>query len=92
MVVFCAKNDLGLGRAAIHFREPTEDDFRGSLAKRNYLMPQPRLEIKFEYDGDEKKVLKRGETSELEAYQNAGAISHWRIMRTVLPDKVWEMW
>ncbi|KAF2492788.1 hypothetical protein BU16DRAFT_620113 [Lophium mytilinum] len=92
MVVFCAKNDLGKGRAAIHFREPTEDDFRGSLAKRAHLMPQAKLEIGFGLEVDREKVLKRGETAKLEQFQNKGALSHWRIMRTVLPDAVWEMW
>ncbi|KAF2803271.1 spermine/spermidine synthase [Mytilinidion resinicola] len=92
MVVFCAKNDLGKGGDAIYFREPTEDDFRGSLAKRAHLMPQAKLEIDFNYEVDKENVLKRGETAELEAHQNKGAVSHWRIMRTVLPDAVWEMW
>jgi len=92
MVVFCAKKDLGKGRGAITFREPTEDDFRGSLAKRTYLLPQVGLEINFDFQGDSEKVLRRGETAELEKHQQIGAVSHWRIMRTVLPDKVWEMW
>jgi hypothetical protein len=28
----------------------------------------------------------------LERFHEEGAVSHWRIMRTVLPDGVWEMW
>ncbi|OCK82491.1 hypothetical protein K432DRAFT_433458 [Lepidopterella palustris CBS 459.81] len=94
MVLFCVKRDHGRGRFAINFRQPTEDDFRGSLARRNYLMPKPELEISFEWKGmgSGEKVLRRGETGDLEAMQKRGAVSHWKIMRTVVPGRLWELW
>ncbi|KAF2196827.1 spermine/spermidine synthase family protein [Delitschia confertaspora ATCC 74209] len=94
MVIFCVKNDHGKGKFAILFREPEEDDFRGSWARRNHLKPKEELEIPYEYWPEEKggKILRRGNVGELEKWQKLGAFSHWRIMRSVLPDRVWEMW
>ena len=99
MVVFCAKRDGGgAGGSAIGFREPTEDDFRGSVARRNYLLPRAGLEIAFDWrggggaQGAGGEVLRRGATGELERFQEQGAVSHWGIMRTVLPGRVWELW
>lgn len=97
MVVFCVKDKRGKderGRTVISFREPTEDDFRGSIARRNFLKPRDELEIGFEFAGEENgaSVMRRKDVGELEKWHERGAVSHWRIMRTVLPDKVWEMW
>lgn len=97
MVVFCVKEERGKderGRTAITFREPTEDDFRGSIARRNFLKPKDELEIGFEFAGEENggNVMRRKDVGELEKWHERGAVSHWRIMRTVLPDGVWEMW
>ncbi|OCL11959.1 spermine/spermidine synthase family protein [Glonium stellatum] len=91
MVVFCTRQRPVAG--SISFRAPTEQDFRGSIARRNYLLPRPELEIRF--DGRREaggEVLRRGETGVLEGFQRGGAVSHWRIMRTVLPGRVWELW
>ncbi|KAF1969443.1 hypothetical protein BU23DRAFT_557632 [Bimuria novae-zelandiae CBS 107.79] len=94
MVVFCVKNDGGKGKAALTFRAPMEKDFLGSLARKSYLEPKPQLEIAYEYMPKERggKEMTRADVGELEKYHNDGAVSHWRIMRTVLPDAVWEMW
>lgn len=93
MVVFCAKrDDGGAGGSAIGFREPTEDDFRGSFARRNHLLPKAGLEIAFDWRGAGGDVLRRGATGELERFQEGAAVSHWGIMRTVLPGRVWELW
>lgn len=97
MVVFCAKRDGGAGRFAISFREPTEDDFRGSIARRSHLLPKVGLEIAFDWRGGGAHgaggdVLRRGATGELERFQEGAAVSHWGIMRTVLPGRVWELW
>ncbi|KAF1994280.1 S-adenosyl-L-methionine-dependent methyltransferase [Amniculicola lignicola CBS 123094] len=94
MVVFCVKNDHGKGNKAIRFRQADDGDFRGSIARRNFLRPRDEYEIKFEYvkreDGG--PVMGMGDVGELEKWHRQGAVSHWKIMRTVLPDGVWEMW
>ncbi|KAF2758425.1 spermine/spermidine synthase family protein [Pseudovirgaria hyperparasitica] len=91
MVVFCTNAPDG---SNLVFREPNSNDWKGSVARRNYLYPRPDLEIKYEFKGAEAtaKLLRKGETAELERHQNEAAISHWRIMRTVLPAGVWENW
>ncbi|KAK7192382.1 hypothetical protein DPSP01_004967 [Paraphaeosphaeria sporulosa] len=95
MVVFCVKSDPShLGKAAITFRTAGEKDLLGSLARRNYLQPRDELEIQYTYvpEGQGGRTMGRADVGELEKYHEEGAVSHWRIMRTVLPDGVWEMW
>ncbi|KAF2184060.1 S-adenosyl-L-methionine-dependent methyltransferase [Zopfia rhizophila CBS 207.26] len=94
MVVFCVKNDHDKGKFALLFREADEDDWRGSIARQNFLRPKEELEIQFEYVNVKEggKVMKKGDVGELEKWHQKGAVSHWRIMRTVLADGVWEMW
>ncbi|KAF2251829.1 hypothetical protein BU26DRAFT_516581 [Trematosphaeria pertusa] len=94
MVVFCVKNDHNKGKLAIGFRKADEDDFKGSIARRNFLQPKPDQEINYELVEPERggKVMRRADVGELEKFHKQGAVSHWRIMRTVLPDGVWEMW
>ncbi|KAF2279581.1 S-adenosyl-L-methionine-dependent methyltransferase [Westerdykella ornata] len=96
MVVFCVKRSPpGAAKEdVIRFREPTEEDFGGSIARRNFLAPREELEIRFEYLAEERggKVMGRAEVGELERWHRRGAVSHWRIMREVLPAGVWEMW
>lgn len=87
MVVFCTKS----AGKKITFKKPTEADFGGSLSRRQHLVPKDELEVKFVFDKGA-KVLKRGETQELESHQRRGALSHWHIMRTVLDAGVWENW
>jgi hypothetical protein len=91
MVIFCVKNDGGRGRDAISFREATTKDFLGSIARKNYLQPNEKLEVKYEYN-EAQGVMGRKDVGELEKFHEEGAVSHWRIMRTVLPDAIWEMW
>lgn len=91
MVVFCVKKE----GYPIHFRRATEEeDFKGSIARANFLQPRGELEFGFqyvsEYDGG--SVMRKGDVGELEKWHKQGAVSHWKIMRTVLPAGVWEMW
>ncbi len=90
MVMFCRK-----ANGTLSFRTPTEADFLGSQARRRHLLP--KHEIKDSYfdraDSSQRpEVLKRGQTGILEACQQQSARGHWRIMRSVLPDFVWESW
>jgi hypothetical protein len=94
MVVFCVKNDHGKGKSAIKFRQANEKDYLGSIARGNFLRPRGEYEITFDAKKveDGGKIMKKSGVGELEKWHKLGAISHWRIMRTVLPDGVWELW
>lgn len=90
MVMFCRKSASPLA-----FRDPVEEDFLGSQARKHHLLP--RYEIQQSYFdraalSAERRVLTRDNTEILESYRQASALGHWRIMRTVLPDFVWEHW
>ena len=94
MVVFCVKNDHGRGKLAVSFREAEQQDYLGSIARHNFLQPREELEVKYTYVRPKKggRVMGKADVGELEKYHKEGAVSHWSIMRTVLPDGVWEMW
>jgi hypothetical protein len=91
MVIFCVKNDRGKGKKAIGFREATNEDWLGSIARRNFLQPRDDHEVNFVYE-EGAPVMGRADVGELEAYHEEGAVSHWKIMRSVLPAGIWEMW
>lgn len=85
MVIFCRKEDM-----PVTFRKPVQSDYLGSGARREFLLP--RYEIPpdaFERSGN---ILRSGKTKELEKWQAKSALGHWRVMRTVLPDVIWENW
>jgi len=94
MVVFCVKNDHGLGKQAIRFRDARPEDILGSLARNNFLQPKEALEVKYEYvkKEDGGAVMGNKDVGLLEKFHKDGAVSHWRIMRSVIPAGVWEMW
>jgi hypothetical protein len=94
MVVICVKNDEGKGKDAITFREPKQADYLGSIARQNFLMPKEELEVMYKYvkPEDGGRTMGKSDVGELERYHKEGAVSHWRIMRQVLPEGVWEMW
>jgi spermidine synthase len=94
MVVICVKNDAGKGKKAIKFRQPKLKDYLNSLARQNFLMPKDELEVKYDYikPEDGGRMMGKADVGELERYHKEGAVSHWKIMRTVLPAGVWEMW
>lgn len=94
MVLICVKNDHGKGNAAITFREPVQKDFLGSIARSNFLMPREELEVEYKYvkPEDGGRMMGKSDVGELEKYHKEGAVSHWKIMRSVLPAGVWEMW
>ena len=80
-----------MGKKAIGFREATSEDWLGSIARRNFLQPKDELEVEFVYNKD-LPVMGRADVGQLEAYHEDGAVSHWKIMRGVIPAGVWEMW
>lgn len=88
MVMFCRKT-IG----DFNFRDPVEADCLGSQARRYYLLPQHEIQADYFKGRDgEITTLKRGQTQVLEAYEAQSAARHWKIMRTVLPDVIWEAW
>ena len=89
MILFCRKKPNG----GLRFRAGTPDDWRGSLSRKALLPPPKHLEIGFPKNiGKGGEVLKRGGEAELEKYHRDAAKHHWKIMRTVLPDAIWENW
>ncbi|KIX10575.1 uncharacterized protein Z518_01659 [Rhinocladiella mackenziei CBS 650.93] len=85
MVFFCRKRVI-----PVKFRKPMAADFLGSGARREFLLPKHEiLPETFEKNGD---VLKSGNTKQLEQWQAKSALGHWNVMRTVLPDAIWENW
>ena len=90
MVMFCRKSNETFG-----FRDPVEADCLGSQARRYHLLPKHEIQASYfkGRNGDgELQVLKAGQTERLEADQKESAVGHWGIMRTVLPDVIWENW
>ncbi|KAJ9261433.1 hypothetical protein DTO021C3_3441 [Paecilomyces variotii] len=90
MVIFCTKS----ADMPIRFRNPTSADFLGSKARETYLMPKHEIDASafstVEKGG--RRLLKASDTDHIAAFQDRSAIGHWKIMRTVLPDAVWENW
>ncbi len=88
MVIFCTKVS-----EPWNFREPVDADFLGSKLRRLYLLPKHEIGWdRYRLGAETHKVLRKGKSNELTKYQMQGALRHWQIMRTVLPDVVWELW
>jgi hypothetical protein len=92
MVIFC-KNAVD---GNLEFRAPVEADYLGTVSRRHYLMPQESLELKFptetEMEDEAVQTLTIDNLSEFEKKQIESAKRHWKIMRLVVPDFVWELW
>ncbi|KAI9737638.1 MAG: hypothetical protein M1818_005642 [Claussenomyces sp. TS43310] len=88
MVIFCVKRD-----APIIFRRPNEADYLGSGARKAYLMPSNEIvaDVFAEREGDG-GVLRKNDTQRLSKWQQKSAVGHWNVMRTVLPDEIWQAW
>jgi hypothetical protein len=88
MVIFCTKSS-----EPITFRTILESDYLGSGARRQFLKPKYEIEagIFEEREGDG-EVLSSNDTLRLTEWQQKSAVGHWRVMRTVLPDEIWQSW
>ncbi|KAL2868545.1 spermidine synthase [Aspergillus lucknowensis] len=93
MVIFCTKSTSPSQRA-LTFRDPVPGDFLGSRFRARYLVPRHEVDAgRFEgVEAGGRAVLYDREVGLLHKYQDRGALDHWGIMRTVLPEKVWEAW
>ncbi|KAF2770460.1 S-adenosyl-L-methionine-dependent methyltransferase, partial [Teratosphaeria nubilosa] len=94
VVVFC-RNSPG----EVKFRQPSRKDFLGSKSRETYLLPKAEWEVQFPLrtngsmtvDVSRHEVLKKGDERLWTAQVEESAIRHWRVMRNVLPAKVWEL-
>jgi hypothetical protein len=92
LVVFCVKTSN-----EIEFRATVNDDYQDSMSKREFLPPDENWEIKFPRRAGEGKwrdvdILKVGKEDMVTKFHHESAIKHWWIMRTVMPDGIWENW
>ncbi|KAL2176260.1 S-adenosyl-L-methionine-dependent methyltransferase [Thermothelomyces heterothallicus CBS 202.75] len=90
MVIFCTKQAGG----KLAFRLPGARDLLNSPSREASLLP--RHEVKdadfLASDAEAGGILRRNETDRLEKWHEVSAAGHWAVMRTVLPDAVWEAW
>ena len=86
LVMFCRKASGSFG-----FRQPTKTDFLGSQARQYHLLPQHEMDPNIFTKGYHGVVTRRN-MHELEQLQYESALGHWRVMRSVLSDAVWENW
>lgn len=89
MVVFCHAQNT---RSGVHFRKPVEADYLGSPSIKAYLVPKFEIPLEGIDISDLSDVLRMNNTRRLAETQKKSAMGHWRVMRTVLPPKVWELW
>jgi hypothetical protein len=90
MVIFCTKRH---GGKSISFRRPTERDLLNSPSRQAFLLPQHEVGEEDFVAGEEGVGILRGnETERLAKWHETSALGHWTVMRTVLPDAVWEAW
>lgn len=74
----------------VTFRAPTEADYLGSPSRKSYLLPKHEVApSRFQQRGE---LLTSASIKGLHAQQLQSAIGHWKLMRTVLPDAVWNAW
>lgn len=87
MVLFC-RNTPG----PITFRQPVQADFLRSVSRKHYLLPRAEWEIVLPIHAGNGNELMAGQEKRWAGQQVESATRHWRIMRTVLPGRVWELW
>lgn len=87
VIIFCT-NTAG----PIKFREPVDADFLMSYSRQNFLLPKHEVPDSAFMTGDDIGLLRHNETSVLAKSHDSSAVGHWKIMRKVLPDTIWERW
>ncbi|KAJ4293880.1 hypothetical protein N0V88_005394 [Collariella sp. IMI 366227] len=89
MVIFCTKQTGG----RISFREPSERDLLNSPSRRAFLLPQHEVTDADFVEGKlGEGILRANQTERLAKWHAMSAAGHWGVMRTVLPEVVWEGW
>ena len=90
MIIFCRKSV-----EVFSFRKPVEADYLGSQFRKYEMLPKHEIDTAlFNTKIEDRKIeiLRRGHTKKLEAFHRKSAVGHWRVMRTVLPDEIWNNW
>ena len=88
LVAFCKKL-----KGEWTFREPIEADFLSSQARRQHLKPEHEVDVRKLTEGlGVDNVLREEHAAFLQREQYKSAHEHWKIMRSLLPDAVWELW
>ncbi|WAO85725.1 Hypothetical protein NCS54_00297300 [Fusarium falciforme] len=87
MVIFCRKTP-----GDIAFRRPVPSDFLRSRARQAFLAPQHEVREQEFLDSDDTDVLAKNRTGKVTKWHQKSAAGHWKIMRSVLPGKIWEQW
>ena len=88
LVIFCINSGSGFS-----FRKPTEADLLQSPIRRECLFPKYEINPEmFEKQAGDEEILTQSSTPALEKWSRQGALWHWEILRTVLPDAAWVNW
>ncbi|KAI0009398.1 S-adenosyl-L-methionine-dependent methyltransferase [Xylariaceae sp. FL0662B] len=87
VIIFCTKHG-----EKVTFRDPVEDDYLQSLARKAYLLPQHEVDASAFSSVEDVGILRANETEKLAQWHDRSALGHWAVMRTVLPAQVWENW
>lgn len=88
MAIFCTKTSL----SPLRFRRPVAQDFLRSGARHAFLEPRHEMPLSTFLANDEPGLLRRSDMGKMAKWQEISAMGHWKIIRTVVPAKVWEMW
>jgi spermidine synthase len=92
MVVYCTKLNT-----PIEWRQTTNQDYLGSMARRQFMPPDEGYELELpKILGDKKyqawDILTKSNETILDEFRVDSGLKHWKVMRTVLPDAIWENW
>ncbi|CAO1596886.1 hypothetical protein XANCAGTX0491_000714 [Xanthoria calcicola] len=87
LVLFCRRS-----AGAFVFRSPRKADFLGTQARKHHLLPRYEVDAAGFLGKGDADVVRKNNTHIMEASQMRGAVGHWAVMRTVVPDAVWESW
>ncbi|KAA1466507.1 hypothetical protein DENSPDRAFT_831357 [Dentipellis sp. KUC8613] len=89
MVYFCSPSTKPL-----EFRKPRESDFLGSHLRAHVFETLADREVDFklirgESEEDGEKYVLKDQNNKLNAWQADGALDHWKVMRSILPEPFW---
>ncbi|KAI1342987.1 S-adenosyl-L-methionine-dependent methyltransferase [Xylariaceae sp. FL0016] len=87
VIIFCTKSD-----EKVTFRDVVERDYLQSLARQAYLVPKYEVQDSVFSSKDEVGILRSNETEKLAQWHDKSALGHWAVMRTVLPNEIWQRW
>jgi len=96
MVIICS-----LGPAPLTFRSPVNEDYLGNKLRQllfsSWHLREVPLRIAlgpayFESDFSQSTLILRDTTNKLSEWQEQLATEHWRLMKSVLPPEVWNVY